>query len=58
MAPFHLFQLASYRKDYEKIYEIGKEMVCFNNIIDLKEKINYDLNNNQERNAISTRAYH
>lgn len=38
------FQLVDYRLELPELFSIGKEIVCFESISDLREKINYYLN--------------
>lgn len=46
------FVLSDYRQDIERLLEIDKEIVCFRNEQELKEKINYFLGHPQERKEI------
>ena len=48
------FQVTSYRSATTELFEIDKEIVCYENLVDLKEKIDYYLNpsNKEEKNAI------
>lgn len=50
------FQLVNYRKSIENLFKIDEEIVCFNDIGDLKNKIDYFLNKPEERSLISKRA--
>jgi spore maturation protein CgeB len=49
------FQLVDYKKDIEKLFKIGYEIVCYKSIRDLKDKIQYYLNNPKERERIAQR---
>jgi spore maturation protein CgeB len=51
------FQLLSCRRDLPKFYAPGQEMVCFQNLKDLKRKINYYLAHEDEREQIAVKAY-
>lgn len=51
------FLLTDYAPHLEDYYEIGKEVVCFDNLEDLKEKINYYLKNEEEREKIALAGY-
>jgi spore maturation protein CgeB len=50
------FQLVDKRAQLNNLFEIGKEIVCFENIQDLKELIRYYLDRPQERKLIAVRA--
>jgi spore maturation protein CgeB len=50
------FQLVDYRSDLADFFEIGKEIVCFENLGDLRDKIAYYLGHPQEREAIAERG--
>ncbi|MAF80307.1 hypothetical protein CL629_04500 [bacterium] len=47
------FQICEYRKELEELFEIGKEIVVFKNIDELKEKVRYYLKNPEERKNIA-----
>ena len=51
------FQIASWRKGLTQFYEIDNEIVIFKTIPELKEKINFYLKNDTERQHISEKAY-
>lgn len=51
------FQLATCRNDLEKYFTLDKEMICYQGIQDLKDKIEYYLNHDDERKAIAENAY-
>lgn len=55
------FQLVDWRPGINDLFEIDKEIICFNGIIDLKKKIDFWLNNTEGRitisNAAKIRAY-
>jgi len=46
------FQILNWRPGLNQLFEDGKELVSFRNINELKEKIDYYLNNQKERNLI------
>ena len=50
------FQLVDKRKEIPHLFEVGKEIIWFENINDLREKINYYLKNRDERIKIAVRA--
>jgi len=50
------FQLVNYRKSLEKLFKIDEEIVCFNDIGDLMNKIDFYLNNIEQRILISKKA--
>jgi spore maturation protein CgeB len=50
------FQLVDYRLELPGLFSIGKEIVCFEGIGDLREKINYYLNNPDRRQEIALRG--
>lgn len=47
------FQIADYKNSLKDFFEIDKEIVCFKNIDELKQKISYYLENDKERKAIA-----
>jgi len=51
------FLLCEYIPGIEEYYEIGKEIVCFNSLVDLQEKIAYYLENKVERERIAEAGY-
>jgi spore maturation protein CgeB len=51
------FVLTDYSQGLEEYYEIGKEIVCWENIDDLSEKIEYYLKNEDEREKIAEAGY-
>ncbi|WP_091738231.1 CgeB family protein [Marininema mesophilum] len=51
------FQLASKRYDLGRYYQLGKEMVDYSDITDLKRKMIYYLNHEQQRKKIAEGAY-
>ena len=51
------FLLTNYAPHLEEYYKIGKELVCFEDLEDLKEKINYYLKNEEEREKIALAGY-
>ena len=50
------FQLTDHKKEMDAFFEPGAEMVYYNDIDDLKEKIQYYLSHPKERMAIAARA--
>jgi spore maturation protein CgeB len=50
------FQLVDYRSELPELFSIGKEIVCFEGISDLRDKINYYLNNPDRRQEIALRG--
>lgn len=51
------FLMTNYVAHLEDYFEIGKEVVCFENQKDLLEKIRYYLKNDEEREAIALAGY-
>ncbi len=51
------FQLSGSAEDLDNYYEIGKEIVCFEDVDDLREKIYYYLSNEDERTTIAQAGY-
>ncbi len=51
------FQLSGSVGDLNEYYEIGKEIVCYEDVEDLREKIQYYLSNEDERAAIAQAGY-
>ena len=51
------FLITNYTENLERLYDIGKHLVVYENSIDLSEKINYYLNNDEERNKIVNAGY-
>ena len=51
------FQLSGSAEDLDNYYDIGKEIVCFEGVDDLKEKACYYLSNEDERAAIAQAGY-
>jgi spore maturation protein CgeB len=50
------FQLVDYRSELPELFSIGKEIVCFEGIGDLRDKINYYLNNQDKKQEIALRG--
>jgi spore maturation protein CgeB len=50
------FEIVDYKKDVEKHFEIDKEIVAFNNVDDLKGKIDFYLKNDDLRKTIAERG--
>ena len=51
------FQLIDYKKELEDMFDIGREIVCYKNEADLLDKIEYYLENEDERNKIARRGH-
>ncbi|MFC4076926.1 CgeB family protein [Salinithrix halophila] len=51
------FQLVSQRKELGRYYRLGEEVIAFKGIKDLKQKIEYYLAHDKERERIAARAY-
>ena len=51
------FMLCDYFSEIPKLFRMNKEIVCYNNLNDLKHKIDYYLANEKERNKISLAGY-
>lgn len=49
-------QIVDYRKDILRFFEENKEIVVFKNVKELKEKVKYYLENEEERQAITKRC--
>ena len=50
---FGVFQLTDFRKDLINLYNIGKELVVYENMDDLTNKVEYYLKNDAEREKIA-----
>jgi len=50
------FQLVDYRSELDSLFEIGKEIICFKDLRDIREKIRYYLDHPDERQKIADRA--
>jgi spore maturation protein CgeB len=50
------FALTDYRMDLEEFFDLGKELVCFRDENDLREKIKYYIRNPDEREEIGRRG--
>lgn len=50
------FQLADKKSELERYFELGKEMICFESVAELKALAKHYLENPQERTAIAERA--
>ncbi|WP_054949714.1 CgeB family protein [Numidum massiliense] len=57
IAACRAFQLTSARRDIKNFYAPNEEIVCFDGIADLKQKINYYLAHEQERKRVAALAY-
>ena len=51
------FYMVEYMEELEEFYEIGKEIVCYNNVDDLIEKIHYYLKHDDEQEVIRKAGY-
>ena len=51
------FLLTDYVPGLENYYNIGKDIICYNNIQDMIDKIEYFLKNENERQEIALRGY-
>lgn len=51
------FELISSRKGLDQLFVDGKELVSYNSLQDLKEKITYYLNNEEDRKIIASEGY-
>ncbi|GMT48350.1 MAG: hypothetical protein IEMM0007_1916 [bacterium] len=50
------FQLVDFRSEMPELFRVGEEIVCFEDLKDLRYKIRYYLNNPDERKAIARKA--
>ncbi|QKG85169.1 glycosyltransferase [Kroppenstedtia pulmonis] len=57
IAACRAFQLLDQRRDLNRLYDPGREMVSFVNLKDLVEKMDYYLQHQTEREKIAARAY-
>ncbi|MDR6225278.1 CgeB family protein [Desmospora profundinema] len=57
IAACRAFQLISRRRDLKKFYELDEEIISFKRLRDLKQKIEYYLDHDEERNRIASQAY-
>jgi hypothetical protein len=51
------FLLTNYTPNLEKLFEIDKEVVIYNNLNEIDEKVKYYLENDSERNKIAEAGY-
>jgi spore maturation protein CgeB len=51
------FLLTDYKMQLEEIFDIGKDIICFEDIEEIPELIRYYLNNDNKRKEVSTRGY-
>lgn len=51
------FQISEYRKEIEELFTVGEEIVTFDCIDDLVEKVDYYLAHPEERQMIADKAY-
>ncbi len=51
------FLLSDFRKDLTNLFEVEKEIVCYKDLKDLKEKVLYFLKNEQERTNIAQKGF-
>jgi len=52
-----VLQITDNPKGYQSLYDVGKEIICYNNINEALEKIEYYLKNNFEREKIARAGY-
>ena len=50
------FQLVDYRTELDNLFKVGEEIICYRDLRELREKINYYLDNPEEREKISKNA--
>lgn len=50
------FQLIDHRSELSELFRMGEEIICFEDLNDLRQKIRYYLDNPEERNEIAMRA--
>ncbi|MDW8029331.1 MAG: glycosyltransferase, partial [Armatimonadota bacterium] len=50
------FQLTDFKPELPEMYELGKEIVCFHSLDELKELIDYYLRHDSERRRIAEAA--
>jgi spore maturation protein CgeB len=50
------FQLVDYRAEFDGLFKIGEEIICFRDLRDIREKIRYYLDNSEEREKIAEKA--
>ncbi|MBN2653640.1 MAG: glycosyltransferase [Nitrospirae bacterium] len=50
------FQLVDYRSELPELFNIGEEVICFEDVSDIRKKINYYLDNEQEREAAALKS--
>ena len=51
------FYYASWLPEIEKLFDIGKEIVVYNDLNDLDNKVRYYLENDEEREKIAKAGY-
>lgn len=51
------FLLTNYTEGLEKLFDIGKELVVYNNLQELEDKVKYYLENEEEREEIAKAGY-
>jgi spore maturation protein CgeB len=51
------FVISNYQLEIEELFEIGKEIVVYDTLKDLKEKIRYYLEHEEEREQIAYNGY-
>ena len=51
------FQITSQRDAVEELFEVGKEIVTYNNLEDLKQKLDYYISHDEEREKIRDAGY-
>lgn len=47
------FLLVDYKKELSNLFEIGKELICYHNVKELRELIDYYLENEEERKKVA-----
>jgi spore maturation protein CgeB len=50
------FQLSDYRQQLSELFDIGSEIICYNDLEDLRDKIKYYLLHSSEREEIARRG--
>ncbi len=49
--------MVQYMEELEEFFEIGREIICYNDKKDLLDKVRYYLSNEDEREKIRMRCY-
>lgn len=50
------FQLVDYRSELTELFNIGEEVICFEDLSDIRKKINHYLKNEDQREAVAHKA--